>query len=132
MVWVCFFFFAKELVSKNLQCPLRSQLTGYCMTPYPQPKHKKLSRGWTFQLINDLNHSTKARKEWLTKKHIKITEPVCRPQSYRKSVGGTKACQVADKRRKGLKEFLDKGLGQNLSVTLLFLFFLSGLQQAFS
>ncbi len=33
-----------------------------------------MGRGWVFQHDNDPKHTTKATKEWLKKKHIKVLE----------------------------------------------------------
>uniref|UniRef100_A0A674C2Y1 Tc1-like transposase DDE domain-containing protein n=1 Tax=Salmo trutta TaxID=8032 RepID=A0A674C2Y1_SALTR len=37
-------------------------------------KALKMGRGWVFQHDNDQKHTTKATKEWLKKKHIKVLE----------------------------------------------------------
>ncbi|KAL0184461.1 hypothetical protein M9458_020157, partial [Cirrhinus mrigala] len=34
----------------------------------------KMGRGWVFQHDNDPKHTSKATKEWLRKKHIKVLE----------------------------------------------------------
>ncbi|KAJ4928704.1 hypothetical protein JOQ06_004330, partial [Pogonophryne albipinna] len=34
----------------------------------------KMKRGWVFQHDNDPKHTTRAMKEWLRKKHLKVLE----------------------------------------------------------
>ena len=40
----------------------------------PTVRALKMGRGWVFQHDNDAKHTTKATKEWLKKKHIKVVE----------------------------------------------------------
>uniref|UniRef100_A0A8C7SUX3 Transposase Tc1-like domain-containing protein n=1 Tax=Oncorhynchus mykiss TaxID=8022 RepID=A0A8C7SUX3_ONCMY len=40
----------------------------------PSVRALKMGRGWVFQHDNDLKHTTRATKEWLRKKHLKVLE----------------------------------------------------------
>ncbi len=40
----------------------------------PSARTLKMGRGWSFQHDSDPKHTTKATKEWLKKKHIKVLE----------------------------------------------------------
>ena len=40
----------------------------------PSARTLKMGRGWVFQHDNEPKHTTKATKEWLKQKHIKVME----------------------------------------------------------
>ena len=40
----------------------------------PSVRALKMGCGWVFQYVNDPNHTAKATKEWLKKKHIKVLQ----------------------------------------------------------
>ncbi len=49
----------------------KGRWTGPCTV---RARALKMGRGWVFQHDNDPKHTTKATKEWLKKKHIKVLE----------------------------------------------------------
>ncbi len=62
----------------------------------PSARALKMKRGWVFQHDNDpkTQHTARATKEWLRKKHFKVLEwpkPVSRSQPHRKSLEGVES-----------------------------------------
>ncbi len=63
------------LRGQNNCIPSKGRWTGPCTVrarALKPARALKMGRGWVFQHDNDPKHTTKATKEWLKKKHIKV------------------------------------------------------------
>uniref|UniRef100_A0A673XGL7 Tc1-like transposase DDE domain-containing protein n=1 Tax=Salmo trutta TaxID=8032 RepID=A0A673XGL7_SALTR len=75
MLWGC--FSAKgtgqlHRIKGTMDWAMYRQILGENLLP--SARALKMGRGWVFQHDNDPKHTTKATKEWLKKKHIKVLE----------------------------------------------------------
>ncbi|KAI4888678.1 hypothetical protein NFI96_016821 [Prochilodus magdalenae] len=85
MLWGCF----SAHGTGRLHC-IRERMTGamYCEilgnNLLPSVRALNMGRGWVFQHDNDPKLTARITKEWLRKKHIKVS----RPKPYRRSLEG--------------------------------------------
>ncbi len=73
MFWGCFFCRGDETTVPHQREDGRGHVPDRARALKPARALKR-GRGWVFQHDNDPQHMTKATKEWLKKKHIKVLE----------------------------------------------------------